>query len=150
TVSEANCEYFLGEAQFALGQVAEGSKHIKRALALFGRPVPASPLGLAAGILVEMAKQARHLLFLYNLLKRQAGTQPASLTLAVITLAWLSGQTHETLALIYLTCLGLNIAEAQEPSTALAGSYAVACGVTATMGLGWLARRYDRLAWQVL
>jgi class 3 adenylate cyclase len=56
----ARWERQLGEAHLNLANVAESREHLERALTLLGSPAPASRPRLAAGLVVETARQAWH------------------------------------------------------------------------------------------
>jgi tetratricopeptide (TPR) repeat protein len=59
----AHWERLLGEAQYSLGNLAESRRHLERALAWLGRPIPETRGGLVLSLLAEVGRTAFRVLW---------------------------------------------------------------------------------------
>jgi hypothetical protein len=145
----------LGQAYLGLGRLAESTRYSRRALALFGWPVPESGRGLLAGIAVEVLRQAVHLALPPRRRARHSRGQSDAdgerealhVTGYLTTIAY---EQQATLPLVYYSVRGLNMAERGGPASELAMRSAVASHIAGALQLHALARHYDRRSGELL
>jgi hypothetical protein len=147
SLRRARWERQLGEAHVGLGHLAESRAHLEHALALLGRPVPATRVGLVASLAGQGLRQALH--------RIAHGRWPGRwqpLSAVELEAARAEGRLlevlmfgYEMLPAVHSTVRNLNRVEAAAPSPELAWAYANACAGASFVPLHSLADTYSRL-----
>lgn len=143
----AQWEHMLGEALYALGQVAESAPHLLRAVALLGWPEPAAPWR-PLGVLWQLLQQLTHLAW-----PPPPASDPAQRARLAQTAAayYRLGQVFYTnqeppLRMYYAGFLVNNLADLAGPSRVQAQAAGAMCLGFGVAGARWLADTYRRKA----
>jgi len=145
----ARWERQLGLALFSTGDLVRGREHLRRALALLGRPAPATPLRLRIWFLGQVLRQAAHRLLPGRFVGGAGGPARDALLEAARAHERLS-QLHffaqEEVDTIAAAVATLNEAELCGPSAELAQAYATMCLAAGVVFSHALARAYEQRA----
>jgi class 3 adenylate cyclase/tetratricopeptide (TPR) repeat protein len=137
----------LGEAYLGAGQLPEAKLHLEQSLALAGRTLPRTRVGLALALCREIARQVRHR---WRLPALEVSPEQRERLLGETQALWSLCQAHffqNDLPWLGLTALqALNVAERAGASPYLAQAYAALCMQCSVVGLRRLADRYADLA----
>lgn len=149
-VRHARWHRLLGRAGIGLGDLDSTATHMNTSLDLLGVRLPRSPGAWRARVLLEIARQATHLLLPRSLYRARAAKAPVLTELAdsAVVVAELSYYTTNQMAMAGSALIGVNTSErlGGAPGTAF-GYYILgfACGM---MGLHRLSNRYLTVARQ--
>jgi predicted ATPase/DNA-binding SARP family transcriptional activator len=144
----ARWERQLGEAYYQLGRLPESREHHLRALALLGRPMPITQLGLLVRLIGQLFRQVLHRLCPAMFVERQT-VNPVSMLEAVRAherLGQIDFFANRALPAIYAALYCLNLVERGPPSPELTRYYASLGLTTGFVPVHSLARMYNRLA----
>jgi tetratricopeptide (TPR) repeat protein len=148
---QASLNRNLGEAYFGLGQMTETRSAYRQALLLLGKPMPSGGVGLAAGLLVQVVRQALRRLGRVPRETSIPDTEVALLLEAVRNYQRLSVVyffANQRLTTVYTTLAAVNLAERAGPSPELARALSNMTIASGIVGLHNVAERYSQLAQQ--
>ena len=137
-------ERLLGEAHYGLGERRPTIEHLERALALLGRPVPATTFGRLSQLVAALLRQA---------VRRRWPAQPSSTAsepaleavCAYERLFSLYFFDNQVVAAVLSGLRGLNLAESLPPTPELAMLYGDMCYAVGSVPLHGVAETYARL-----
>ncbi len=144
----ARWEAKLGEAYVNWAKLNEGRAHLERGLALFGKTLPQTKIGLVAGLVNQIWQQLLHRLWPARYVGRQAGRQEVLLEAARAYegLTAVYYFANETVLTLYAAFRSLNLAEAAGPSPELARGYTSVGAIIGFIPLHRMAELYCRRA----
>ena len=138
----------IGDAYLGLGRIVEAKEFIVKAMETFGLPLPASDVGLIAGILKQAVRQAGHRLWPRRYLGKQIDAREATIRLELVILAeklavvqYLTGDANP-LPMLFGVMAGLNIGETLDDTPELWTMYATMSAVMAFVPLPSQAKYY--------
>lgn len=148
----AHWERQLGEAYFSLGNIIESRKHLERAVALTGQPMPATRSAWVMALAQEIGRQILHQLWPSRFIgqaRESAGEKRSTYTTAAaayIRLTELSAFANATDRILISVFRALNLAEAVGPSPVLAQACSGMVIAAGFIPLRRLAEAYERRA----
>lgn len=141
-------EYLLGESMVGVGRQKEGRRHLVRALALLGHPVPHSMAGVLFGVATGCLRQVWRRLTQRGIpIARIQATE--NLTMVSRSFARVAQSyyfTNEPVRMLYTSLRSLNTTERWGTSAELSKAYANNCLSWSALGADAIAARYGELA----
>jgi class 3 adenylate cyclase/tetratricopeptide (TPR) repeat protein len=138
----------LGDADLGLGKLVETKEYILKAMATLGLPLPDSDMGLIAGILKQVARQAGHRIWprRYRGKTLDRGKEAIRLEFVVLTeklavVQFLNGDPNP-LPMLYGVVAGLNVGETLDDTPELWAMYATMSAVMGFIPLHSQAQYY--------
>jgi tetratricopeptide (TPR) repeat protein len=145
----------IGEAYLGLGKLAEAKDYIFKALATLGLPIPDSDVGLIAGVLKQVARQAGHRLWPNRYrgkdldpTEEKIRLEIAQLSHSVAVVQFLNGDPNP-LPMLYGVLAGLNVAETMKDTPELWSAYATVSAVAGFIPLPSQSHYYKE-RWKIL
>lgn len=140
---------YLGDACRASGKITDARQYYPKAVALQGKPLPETRLGIAIELLLTAARQYLYLKVLPKSWIRKPDSMRASILERAVTwehLAHILYFTMEPVACLLAAMVGANIAEEAGPSPELARAYSSLFTCFGSMGKLKLSAYYERVA----
>lgn len=139
----------LGEGYLGLGKLVEAKEYIVKAMGTLGLALPASDVGLIAGLLKEVARQTGHRFWHNHTRGKKVDPEEQAIRLEIINLTeklavvqFLNGDPNP-LPMLFGVISGLNIAETLEDTPELWTMYANMSAVMDFVPLHSQARYYE-------